>query len=86
MFVLLAGTSIHPHLSSIFPPVLALASQRGGSDPTAAAAWDVARKVSSAVGEDVSYLLIAQVGQSLHAPHHSCTCSLSQTEYVPAAT
>lgn len=68
-----AGTSIHPHLASIFPPVLALASQRGRDDPTAAAAWDVARKVSSAVGEDVSYLLIAQVRQSQHAPHKPWT-------------
>ena len=80
-----AGTSIHPHLSSIFPPVLALASQRGRDDPTAAAAWDVARKVTLAVGEDVSYLLVAQVRQSQQASHDIWTHCSSQVKSVPAA-
>lgn len=56
-----AGASIHPHLGAIFPPVLALASQRGKDDPASLAAQDVTRRVTAAVAEDGSYLLVAQV-------------------------
>jgi len=56
-----AGASIHPHLGAIFPPVLALASQRGKDDPACLAAQDVTRRVTAAVAEDGSYLLVAQV-------------------------
>lgn len=56
-----AGASIHSHLGAIFPPVLALASQRGKGDAASLAAQEVTRKVTAAVAEDGSYLLVAQV-------------------------
>lgn len=42
--------------------MLALASQRGKADATIA--QEVTRKVTAAVAEDGSYLLVAQVGAS----------------------
>ena len=65
-----AGASIHAHLGAIFPPVLALASQRGKGDAASLAAQEVTRKVTAAVAEDGSYLLVAQVSYC----HLTCKC------------
>ena len=62
-----AGASIHAHLGAIFPPVLALASQRGKGDAASLAAQEVTRKVTAAVAEDGSYLLVAQVTEASYS-------------------
>ena len=55
------GPSIHPHLGTILPPLLSLASEAGSHSEEAEAAREAVRQVSAAVAEDGAYLLIAQV-------------------------
>lgn len=72
-----AGSSIHPHLGAIMPPVLALANQADSQRNAAEAATQCLHKVSAAVGEDGAYLLIAQArGSTLTHARSSSTCML----------
>ncbi|KAK9804294.1 hypothetical protein WJX72_005256 [[Myrmecia] bisecta] len=63
-----AGPSIHPHLHSIFPPLLVLAAQHDDIAPAVPAAKEALAKVSAGVAEDGVYLLVAELEKALEDP------------------